>query len=633
MAAINRPPIRVVVTQRGVRFAGDMHVCDSVRDMQSSSTIFVLELRCLRRSVVAALLLVGCLVIGCQSGAPVTQAVQPPAIGRLGMVVSTHHAAAEAGARILRQGGNAIDAAVATAFAVAVAQPFSAGLGGGMFALVRLEGGEIVALDARETAPAAATPTMYTEQGVPKGTSVHGPLAVAVPSFVPGMVELLERYGSMSLPTVLVPAIELAEQGLLIGPYHSRLAGYMRGRLGKDRFPETWRIQFEPFESSGMLGQTLVQADLGRTLRLLSAHGESELRDGSVAQAIVAEVRKQGGLLSVADLRDYSPRWREPVLGRYRGLRVASFPPPSSGGVVLVEALNILEGFDLGALEVGSAPAIHLVSEAMKLAFADRAAFMGDSDFVDVPIARLTSKAYAEAQRARINLDQATSITGPGSIPEDAGTTHLSVTDARGRAVALTMTINTPFGSGITAPGTGIVLNNEMDDFAIAIGKPNSYGLIDTRGANLVAPGKRPLSSMTPTILDREGELFMVSGSPGGPRIISTTLLTVLNVVDWKMNPQEAAAWPRFHHQWDPNRLRVEPETSDEVVAALEARGHAVERTSRRWSAAEVIVVDGETGVHLGGADPRTDGQAVGVDAVDLADQATNISETEIVVK
>ena len=532
------------------------------------------------------------------------------------MVVSTHHSAADAGARILREGGNAIDAAVATAFAVGVAQPFSAGLGGGMFALIRLENGEILALDARETAPAAATPTMYTEEGVEKGASVHGPLAIAIPSFVPGMVELLERHGTMSLATVLAPAIELAEQGVPIGPYHARLAGYMRSRLSKDRFPETFRIQFEPYVSKEMLGDRLVQADLGKTLRLLAAHGESEFRDGTVARAIVAEVERQGGLLTLSDLRNYQPRWRDPVLGEYRGLRVASFPPPSSGGAVLVEVLNILEGFDLEGLRPRGAPAIHLVSEAMKLAFADRAAFMGDSDFVDVPIARLVSKSYADAQRARINAKTATSIERAGTIPEDSGTTHLSVTDAAGCAVALTMTINTPFGSGITVPGTGVVLNNEMDDFAVAMGTPNSYGLVDTRGANLVAPGKRPLSSMTPTILDRDGELFMVTGSPGGPRIISTTLLTVLNVVDWKMDPLAAAAAPRFHHQWDPNRLRVEPETSDEVVAALEVRGHEVERTTRRWSAAEVIVVDPETGFHLGGSDPRTDGGAVGVDVV-----------------
>lgn len=539
-----------------------------------------------------------------------------PRTGRAGMVVSTHHAAADAGARILRQGGNAVDAAVATAFAVGVAQPFSAGVGGGLFALVRLEDGKIVALDARETAPAAATPTMYTDEGVPARASVHGALAVAVPAFVPGAIELLEKHGTMPLATVLAPAIELAERGVPIGRYHARLAGFMQGRLPRDRFPETWRIQFAPFESDGMRDQVLVQRDLGKTLRLLAQRGESVFREGQVARAIVAEVERRGGLLSLEDLRDYEPRWRDPVLGEYRGVRVASFPPPSSGGAVLVEALNILEGFDLGGLRAGGAPAIHLVSEAMKLAFADRAAYMGDADFVSVPIERLTSKAYAEAQRARIDPMLATTIEGPGAIPEDAGTTHLSVTDAEGRAVALTMTINTPFGSGITVPGTGVVLNNEMDDFAVATGVPNSYGLLDTRGANLVAPGKRPLSSMTPTILDRDGNLFMVSGSPGGPRIISTTMLTILNVIDWKMDPQAAVSAPRFHHQWDPNRLRVEPEIADEVIHALEARGHEVERSTRHWSAAEAIVIDSATGLHLGGADPRTDGAAVGVDVV-----------------
>ena len=569
----------------------------------------------MRFRVLRAVLLLGFLIGGLGNGAAVA-APSDPEIGRLGMVVSTHREAAKAGARILREGGNAIDAAVATAFAVGVAQPFSAGLGGGMFALVRLENGEFLALDARETAPAAATSTMYTQPGVAKGASVHGPLAVAVPSFVPGMISLLEKHGTMPLSTVLVSAIELAESGVEIGHYHARMAGFMRGRLAKEKFPETWRIQFEPFGSKAMQGERLVQSDLAKSLRLLARHGESVFRDGSVAKAMVAEIQRRGGLLSLEDLRDYQPRWRKPVMGEYRGLRVASFPPPSSGGVVLIEALNILEGFDLASLRRGGAPAIHLVSEAMKLAFADRAAFMGDSDFVEVPIERLVSKAYAKTQRARINLESATWIGGPGAIPEDAGTTHLSVTDSAGRAVALTMTINTPFGSGITVPGTGIILNNEMDDFAIAMGTPNSYGLVDTRGANLVAPGKRPLSSMTPTILDRDGRLFMVSGSPGGPRIISTTLLTVLNVVDWQMDPQAAVAAPRFHHQWDPNRLRVEPETADEVIEALEARGHEVERSSRRWSAAEVIVIDPMTGHHLGGADPRTDGAAIGVDEV-----------------
>lgn len=533
------------------------------------------------------------------------------------MVVSTHHAAAEAGARILREGGNAIDAAVATAFAVGVTQPFSAGVGGGFFALVRLEDGRFVALDARETAPESATPTMYTEPGVAKDASVRGPLAVAVPAFVPGMARLLEKYGTMSLAKVLAPAIDLAENGFVIGRYHARIAGFMRDRLPAERFPETWRIQFAPFSKTGMSGERLVQRDLARTLRELAARGESVFRDGSVARSIVREVRRRGGILDLEDLENQQPRWREPVTGSYRGFEVASFPPPSSGGAVLIETLHILEGFDLTRLRPGGAPAVHLVAEAMKLAFADRAAWMGDPDFVEVPTAKLVSKAYAKAQRARIDPGKATRVTGPGRLPADAGTTHLSVTDAAGRAVALTMTINTPFGSGITVPGTGVVLNNEMDDFAIATGTPNSYGLIDTRGANLVAPRKRPLSSMTPTILDRDGRLFMVTGSPGGPRIISTTLLTVLNVVDWKMDPQAAVSAPRFHHQWEPDVLRVEPEFADEVITALEARGHVVERSPRPWSAAEVIVIDPKTGRALGGSDPRTDGAAVGVDRID----------------
>ncbi len=456
-----------------------------------------------------------------------------PARGTGGMVVSTHYAAAAAGAQILEAGGNAIDAAVATAFAVGVAQPFSAGVGGGMFALVRLEDGSIRALDARETAPAAATPTMYTDPWMPERASVHGPFAVATPSFVPGMVELLEAHGTMSLAQVLAPAIDLAENGVEIGRYHARMAGFMRGRFAPEDFPETWRIQFAPYDDpSKMQGQRLYQKDLAQSLRLLAQRGESVFREGPVGQAIVAEVQKRGGLLTIEDLVRFEPTWRAPVIGEYRDLRVASFPPPSSGGAVLVQALNVLEGFDLAKLEAGRAPAMHLVTEAMKLAFADRAAFMGDSDFVDVPIDRLASKRYAKAQRARINDQKATRIVAPGSIPEDAGTTHLSVTDSAGRAVALTMTINTPFGSGITAKGTGVVLNNEMDDFATAKNTPNSYGLIDTRGANLPAPGKRPLSSMTPTIIDHpDSGLFMVTGSPGGPRIISTTLLTILNVV------------------------------------------------------------------------------------------------------
>lgn len=543
-----------------------------------------------------------------------------PVVARRGMVVSSHSAAARAGASILEQGGNAIDAAVATAFAVGVAQPFSAGVGGGAFALVRLADGSILALDAREVAPAKATPTMFVEPGVAENASVLGPLAIAVPSFVPGMVELLEAHGTMTLAEVLAPAISLAEEGVEIGDYHAAMAGFMRSRLSQRDFAETWRVQFAPFDPATMKGRRLIQRDLARSLRLLAIGGEQVFRDGEIGRSIVADVARRGGLISLEDMRSYEPRWREAVVSDYRGYRVASFPPPSSGGAVLAQALNVLEGFPLERHGAGGVQAMHLVTEAMKLAFADRAAYMGDSDFVDVPIGTLVSKSYASRQRSRIDVRKATTITAPGAIPEDAGTTHLSVTDDGGRAVALTMTINTPFGSGITVPGTGVILNNEMDDFAIATGTPNSYGLVDTRGANLVAARKRPLSSMTPAILDRDGRLFMVTGSPGGPRIISTTLLTILNVVDWKMDPRKAVSAPRFHHQWDPNRLEVEPAVEEAVVRGLKERGHDVLRSPRTWSAAEVIVVDPVSGLHLGGADPRTDGAAVGVDPVQVGD-------------
>lgn len=532
------------------------------------------------------------------------------------MVVSSHHEAARAGAKILEQGGNAFDAAVATAFAVGVAQPFSAGVGGGAFVLARAADGQVVALDARETAPGKARSTMFVAEGARDNSSVHGALAVAVPAFVPGMIALLDAHGTMPLERVLEPAIDLAENGVEIGGYHATMAGFMRTRLGSREFAETWRVQFAPFDPAEMKGKRLVQSDLALSLRLLARHGERVFRDGPVGRAIVDEVQRLGGILSLDDMMRYEPKWRDAIVTEYRGYRVLSFPPPSSGGAVLAEALNVLEGFDLRSMGAGSVPAIHVVAEAMKLAFADRASYMGDADFVEVPIRQLISREYAARQRARIDMAKATRIEGPGMVANDSGTTHLSVTDAWGNAVALTMTINTPYGSGITVPGTGVVLNNEMDDFAVARNVPNSYGLIDTRGANLVAPFKRPLSSMTPTILERNGRLFMVTGSPGGPRIISTTLLTVINVVDWGMDPASATSVPRFHHQWDPDRIELEPGFDESIAAGLRDRGHQVVTNPRRWSAAEVIVIDPTTGLHVGGADPRTDGAAVGVDVV-----------------
>jgi gamma-glutamyltranspeptidase/glutathione hydrolase len=574
--------------------------------------------------------LVCCAALMTLWGAPLDAqaASRSPGLGREGMVVSSSSHAARAGAEMLEIGGNAIDAAVATAFAVGVTQPFSAGIGGGAFILVRLANGELIALDARETAPAAATRDMYLQPGLPEHPSVQGPLAVATPGMVAGLALVQKEHGTLPLSRVLEPAIRLAAAGFPLGSYQAGMAEYMRGRLTADRFPETARIQFPTGGNPVEPGTLLVQKDLAKTLAAIAEKGPEVFYTGEIARRMVDEVGRRGGILSAADLAAYRPVKRSAVSGTYRGIEVHSFPPPSSGGIVLLEMLNILEGFDLGARGAGSSPSIHLIAEAMKLAFADRAAYMGDSDFVDVPRERLVSKEYGQAQRARINPgsfvaapwswqcdDVALDVIGPGLSNNDSGTTHLSVTDKHGNAVAITATINTPYGSGITVPGTGIVLNNEMDDFAVAPDTPNAYGLVDTRGANAIAPGKRPLSSMTPTILVKDGKTFMVTGSPGGPRIITTVLLTILNVVDYGMNVQQAVSAPRFHHQWVPDKLRVEPAIPGDVVAGLEGCGHRVDRSSRNWSAAEAIVIDAARGWHQGGSDPRTDGLAAGVPA------------------
>jgi gamma-glutamyltranspeptidase/glutathione hydrolase len=370
-----------------------------------------------------------------------------------------------------------------------------------------------------------------------------------------------------------------------------------------------------------------VQKDLAETLRRIAREGALPMSSGDIAGAIAEDVQEQGGILRWEDLAGYAPKLREPLRGHYRGFQVLSFPPPSSGGVALIEALQILEGFDLRGRGAGSSAFAHVVAEAMKLAFADRAFYLGDPDFVEIPVASLLSPAYAAEQRERIDPprwrrapwtwsreESAIRVEGPGLPAEDAGTTHLSTADAAGNAVALTMTINTPFGSGITAPGTGVVLNNEMDDFSVAPGRPNVYGLVDVRGANAIAPGKRPLSSMTPTIVVIDGRLVMVTGSPGGPRIISTTLLTILNALDFRMDVQEAVSAPRFHHQWAPDEIVVEPDVPADVVEGLRARGHAVRVDLREWSAAEAILIDPRTGWYTGGADPRSDGVALGFD-------------------
>jgi gamma-glutamyltranspeptidase / glutathione hydrolase len=558
---------------------------------------------------------------------PAGAAAGAPAQSTRGMVVSPQSDATEAGVAILRAGGNAVDAAVAVAFALSVTDPHHSGIGGGGFILLRVADGRAFAVDARETAPAGAHRDMFLAPGLPEGASRLGGLAVATPGLVRGLAEVLAVHGTLPLARVLEPAIRLAEEGFAVGPRHAAAVRFWQGRGHAARFAETARIQLPADGAPIAPGSRLVQKDKARTLRLLAERGPDAFYEGPLARAIAEAVQKQGGILTESDLAGYETRWREPVYGSYRGIDVLSFPPPSSGGVALIQILNLLEPFDLAARGPGSSAKIHLVAEAMKLAFADRAAHLGDADFVEVPVAGLVSKQYASQLRARLDPPwwqrapwrwgrgaQTIRIEAPGEPPRDGGTTHLSVTDAEGNAVAITQTVNLLFGSGITVPGTGIVLNNEMDDFAIAPHVPNAFGLVDTRGANAIAPGKRPLSSMTPTILVRDGRVFMVTGSPGGPRIISTTLLTVLNVLDHGMDVQAAVAAPRFHHQWEPDELLLEPHPPADVVERLRARGHTVVVSPRAWSSAQAIVIDAERGLHFGASDPRGDGLARGPD-------------------
>ncbi|RIL06322.1 MAG: gamma-glutamyltransferase [Proteobacteria bacterium] len=554
-------------------------------------------------------------------------AAPAPAVGMRGMVVAAEKHAAAAGLAMLRDGGNAIDAAVATAFALGVTEPYHSGIGGGGFLLMRLADGRVVALDARETAPAAAAPDMYLRPGVAADASRSGPLAIATPGLVAGLAEALAAHGTKPLAEVMAPAIALAEHGFPISLRHARMLEAWKAMGHAARFPETAAIQLPPAGTPIAPGWKLVQPELAKTLRAIAREGPAVFYRGRIGAAIAAEVQKRGGILGADDLAGYATKRREPLRGTYRGLEIVSFPPPSSGGIALVEMLNVLEGFELRPLGAGSSAAIHRIAESMKLAFADRAHYLGDPDFVPVPAERLVSKEYAAALRNRLlpsRLERwpwtwgrdevAIRVDGPGlgELPlSHGGTTHLSVTDAAGNAVALTQTVNLLFGSGITVAGTGIVLNDEMDDFSVAQNSPNAFGLVDVLGRNAVAPGKRPLSSMTPTLVLEDGRVRIVAGSPGGPRIITTVLLALVNMIDFGLDPSEAIAAPRFHHQWEPDQLSVEAAIPADVLDALRERGHAVKVAERNWSSAQVIAIDPKTGWHLGASDPRSDGAAL----------------------
>ena len=532
-----------------------------------------------------------------------------PAKARNGMVASQEARATRIGVEILRQGGNAVDAAVAVGFALAVTLPRAGNLGGGGFMLVhRAAQKDTIALDYRETAPAAATATMFlNEKGepVPQKSRDSG-LAVGVPGTVRGLAEAHRSYGSgkFTLAALIAPAIALAKDGI---PVENDLADSLAaaGRLANHA--ATRAIFFrdgKPLQA----GDRLVQPELAATLSAIAAQGPDAFYRGPVAEKIVAAVRSIGGVMTLEDMAGYRTATRAPVTGSYRGLAIASMPPPSSGGVHLIQILNILEGFDLRGAGAGSADTLHVMAEAMKPAYADRATFLGDPDRVKVPVRGLTSKAYAEGQRGMINPFRARSageVRAGNPLPHESDqTTHFSVVDKDGNAVANTYTLNFSYGVGLVAKGTGVLLNNEMDDFSAKPGAQNAYGLVGS-DANSVAPGARPLSSMTPTFLFRDGKLVLVTGSPGGSRIITTVLQVISNVVDHGMNIAEAVAAPRIHHQWQPDALLIESGLSPDTIRLLEAKGQKVRLGSTSGSANSILV----TGQGLEGAsDPRQRG-------------------------
>ena len=547
-------------------------------------------------------------------------AARQPVRAKNGIVASTNELASKVGVDIMKRGGNAVDAAIAVAFALAVTHPAAGNLGGGGFMVIRLKNGKTTAIDYREMAPAAATRNIYLDkngnliQG--EGGSLVGYRAAGVPGTVRGMELALKKYGSGKLTwaQLVEPALRLATDGFVVT--HS-LARSLRGNDDYlSQYPETKRIYLNngKFHQEGDLFK---QPDLGATFARIQRLGPNEFYQGITARLIADDMRRHNGLMTLADLSGYVAKERQPVRSTYRGHEVISMPPPSSGGAVLIQMLNILEGYDLPKMEASSSERYHLMTEAMRRAFADRAEFMGDSDFVKVPVAGLIDKNYAAKLRSSIALNRASTSAevraGTPAGHESEDTTHFTVVDAEGNVVANTYTLNNSYGSAAVVKGTGILLNDEMDDFAAKPGTPNMYGLIQGE-RNAVAPKKRPLSAMTPTIvLRKDGSFWFTVGTPGGPTIINTVLCVITNVVDHGMNIQQAIDFPRIHHQWLPDELVFEPYgLSGDTQKVLTAMGHKLGR-ARYLGDAEGIMIEEKTGIRLGATDPRrSDGPAVG---------------------
>lgn len=543
------------------------------------------------------------------------------------MVTTVQADASDAGVEVLRAGGNAVDAAVAVGFALAVTHPQAGNIGGGGFMLFRRPDGELHFLDYREKAPSKATADMYLDKkgNVIEGLSTIGYKAIAVPGSVAGLAYAQKHWGRLSLQQVMEPAIRLARDGFVLD-----YAGAMD--LHDDdlaKFPESRRI-FQRDGSFYQPGDVFKQPELARTLERI-AKNPDDFYHGDLARELAAAMQKGGGLITADDLAAYEVKERQPIRGTYRGYDIISAPPPSSGGVALLEILNILEGYDLAKQGDRSGASIHLTAEAFQRAFFDRAEFLGDPDFSKIPVAQLIDKRYGTAWRETIPLRRATPSNElkrpaiftqldqyakahpqPLSIREPEHTTHYSVVDPEGNAVSVTTTLNDSFGSRVTAEGLGFLMNNEMDDFAAKQGVPNMYGLIQGP-ANAVGANKRPLSAMTPTIVLKDGKLFLVLGSPGGPTIITTVANVLMGVIDYGMNIQEAVNAARFHNQWMPDQIEIEQYgISPDTVHILEHMGHKIKGDPGFWGDAECIAVDPKTGGRLGASDGRNNGKAVG---------------------
>ncbi|WP_373506187.1 gamma-glutamyltransferase [Aestuariivirga sp.] len=537
-------------------------------------------------------LVLGLCVISLPSLPSALAYTRAPVTAENGMVVTSQHIASDVGVDIMRQGGNAIDAAVAVGYALAVTNPCCGNIGGGGFATLRLADGRDVFLNFREKAPLVSTETMYLDAKgeVVKGLSLNGYLAVAVPGTVLGLDTLLNRYGTLPRATVMAPAIRLAEEGFALTQGDADiLNGSAKGFAGQPNVESV-------YGNGGKLwaaGDLLVQKNLAATLTLISQQGPDAFYKGSIADRVVAASAAQGGILSKQDFESYTVTEDKPVRCNYRGHELISAPPPSSGGTAICQILNIIEGYPIAEFGFNSSRALHVMAEAMRHAFVDRNFQLGDPAFVNNPLERLLSEDYAALIRERIDLAKATSSKDvqPGVAPhEGTETTHYSIVDGKGNAVSVTYTINALFGAKVIAGDTGFFLNDEMDDFTVKPGVPNLFGLVQGK-TNAIAPGKRPLSSMSPTIVMKDGKVFMVMGSPGGSRIISIVLQVFLNVVEHGMTIQEAVNAPRIHHQWLPDQISAEPfAISPDARDNLEAKGHKIVEQSP-WGAAEAILV------------------------------------------